>query len=169
MDQRLKVFSGRKGQRDAKFMDLIVLSVRRRWQMMFHLNSTFNNSIRLRLASRISFCQLQGIQMEISAVLAHPRPSGAETGLKAAMIPHVWSISRPIPLTRNITEQGFSWDLDLTDGWETGVCWRCGSHRCERRADQRRCSQRVSVITFALCLRTRGLTRAQNCTNDSLH
>lgn len=89
MDQRLKVFSGRKGQRDAKFMDLIVLSVRRRWRMMFHRNNTFNNSIRLHLVNRISSCQLQGIQMEISTVLAHLRPSGAETGLKAAMIPHV--------------------------------------------------------------------------------
>lgn len=56
---------------------------------MFHLNNTFNNSIRLRLASRISSCRLQGIQMEISAALAHLRPSGAQTGLKAAMIPHV--------------------------------------------------------------------------------
>lgn len=56
--------------------------------MMFHLNNTFNNSIRLRLESRISCCRLD-FQMEISAALAHLRPSGAQTGLKAAMIPHV--------------------------------------------------------------------------------
>lgn len=57
--------------------------------MIFHLNNTFNNSIRLRLASRISSRQLQGMQMEINAVLAHLRPSGAQTGLKAVMIPHI--------------------------------------------------------------------------------
>lgn len=63
MDQRLKVYLGRKGRRGSKFMDLIVSSVGSGWQMMFHLNNTFNNKIRLLLPSRICSCQLEGIQM----------------------------------------------------------------------------------------------------------